>query len=210
MKHKPFLVAIAAAALLVSAAQSAQADTSVGLEGGFSPPISFDGTQFTMLNGDAYDLSSYSTLFTFDLNLTFDSSSAVNTPLDPDGDLEIHGTFNGTYTIYDLSSNVISSGTANAQGDFFFYADSADYSNPEFTNGLLTQTAGPGLSIFPGATQFSFSGDANTDGGYFRGTLSAATSAVPLPASASMGFVLLLAMTPLMHRRRHMAVLNAQ
>ncbi|HEX3625392.1 MAG TPA: hypothetical protein VH280_08205 [Verrucomicrobiae bacterium] len=186
----------AIALVVVSTAHFAKADTTASLENAFGT-ITFDGTTFHIKDGDAYDPISYQTLFTFDLKLSLDPG-AVTTPPDIDGNTETTGTFSGGYKIFDESGNLVSQGTATATGDFQY--DSLDnfYLWPDFTNGVLSQTSGTGLSIYPGATQFDFSTQITEA---FTGTFSPASS-VPLPAAATMGFGLLSILAPLAIRRR--------
>ena len=182
-------------ALVVSAAlgSSVRAASSINVEGGFDPGTNtFDGTNFNLIGVvDTYDpvLGAYPHML--DLSMSLDPSTAITTLPDADGDTETTGTFKGTYTFY-VGATVLSTGTATADGDFTFVGDPFDFFiAPTFTNRITSRkTSGTGLDVFPGATQFSFSANAASDGVYFGGVISPATT-VPLPASVTMGLCLL-------------------
>lgn len=177
---------------------------SVALEGGYVNPVTFDGTNFQLIDGDTYNPTTYNAYpYTFDLNFAFESSTAVSTPVDLDGDLDIQGTFNGTYTFY-VGSSVVSTGAATMHGEFGYEADFDEYDMPTFTNGLLSQTSGTGLITYPGVTQFNFSGISGLDGDYFQGSISPFTAAAPLPSSAAMALFLITSLIPLVRRRAHL------
>jgi hypothetical protein len=138
----------------------------------------------------------YAEGYSFDLDLALDADQPISfeeTTNDWGDPITIkHAAYTGTYTTrftdkdtgltQEVSSGIVTMLGAS-QGEFFGRID--------FTNGLFTQTGGAGLPDFPGVSAFTFNGTlVNNEALSFSGELSTA-SAVPLPASATMGLGLI-------------------
>ncbi|HEY1683565.1 MAG TPA: hypothetical protein VGG19_02285 [Tepidisphaeraceae bacterium] len=193
------LMVLAVSAFAIAAlASSAHADP-VNLEGGYSTLPTFTGATFSIVGDDTYDpVTGNPDPYNFELDLTLQPGS-LSTDLGG-GYFDVTGTYSGTYTFFiGTDTNVVSSGTLTADGEYI--TDGTYAYGPSLTNGVATQTSGPGFDIYPGVTQFTFSAQGDIDGPFFRGTLSPASS-VPLPAAATMGIGLLSILAPLAIRRR--------